>query len=203
MIPTQLLLEKGAICKKMQAGEILFQENSPSNFYFQIETGRVRISNFLDDGKEVLHKMVCANEGLGELAILDAGVHIATAVADSPCTVYKINSSSFLEILREYPSIHMLITQEIAHDLRFKIFLTKLICNACPEEIITQLLHRLNQERRLICTDCNRLMLTRQQLANMTGLRVETVIRTMKMMEKSDKLQIIRGKVFVPSDGIE
>ena len=46
-------------------------------------------------------------------------------------------------------------------------------------------------------------MLTRQQLANMTGLRVETIIRTMKQMEKEGKLNIIRGKVFIPADGID
>jgi CRP-like cAMP-binding protein len=43
-------------------------------------------------------------------------------------------------------------------------------------------------------------MMTRQQLANMTGLRVETVIRTIKQMEKDEKLSIVRGKVFVSAD---
>lgn len=61
----------------------------------------------------------------------------------------------------------------------------------------------LHEDRRLICQKCNRLMLTRQQLANMTGLRVETIIRTMKLMEKNDELNIIKGKVFIPCEGKE
>lgn len=203
MIPVELLLEKGAVYKKIEAGEVLFQEHSPSNYYYHIESGRVRLSNFLLDGKEVLHKMVCANDGLGEVAIFDGSAHAATAVADSACTLYRLNASSFMEIMQEYSSIHLLATQQIARDLRFKMFITKLICNHHPEEIITLLLQKLNEDRKLICTECNRLMLTRQQLANMTGLRVETIIRTMKQMEKEDKLQIIRGKVFVPADGID
>jgi CRP-like cAMP-binding protein len=36
---------------------------------------------------------------------------------------------------------------------------------------------------------------TRQQLADMTGLRVETVIRTIKMMEKNGKLFLDGHKV--------
>jgi len=38
--------------------------------------------------------------------------------------------------------------------------------------------------------------LTRQQLASMTGLRVETVIRTIKNIEKSGVLQIVNGKIY-------
>ncbi len=197
MIPVELLIEKGASSKKWNAGEIIYRENSPSNYYYQLESGRVRISNFLEDGKEVLHKMVCANEGFGEVAILDEGVHVVTAIADSSCTILKISTTAFLEILNEYGSIQLMITKQIAKDLRFKHFITKLICNHSPEEIISGLLEKLNEERRLICPECNRLMLTRQQLANMTGLRVETIIRTMKIMEKEEKLNIVRGKVFV------
>jgi CRP-like cAMP-binding protein len=37
---------------------------------------------------------------------------------------------------------------------------------------------------------------TRQQMADMTGLRVETVIRTIKAMEQKGLLEIIEGKIF-------
>lgn len=37
--------------------------------------------------------------------------------------------------------------------------------------------------------------LTRQQLASMTGLRVETVIRTIKNIEKQEHLKIVGGKI--------
>ena len=80
--------------------------------------------------------------------------------------------------------------------------LTDIISRNCPEDIITQLIQYLNQEKKLICQECNRLMLTRQQLANMTGLRVETIIRAIKNMEKEERLSIVKGKVFVPADGI-
>ena len=37
---------------------------------------------------------------------------------------------------------------------------------------------------------------TRQQIANILGLRVETVIRVIKNLEKKKELQIIKRKVF-------
>jgi len=38
---------------------------------------------------------------------------------------------------------------------------------------------------------------TRQQLADMTGLRVETVIRTVKQLQKEGKLEIKEHKIFL------
>lgn len=38
--------------------------------------------------------------------------------------------------------------------------------------------------------------LTRQQLASMTGLRVETVIRTIKKMEQQNIVKIINRKIY-------
>lgn len=39
--------------------------------------------------------------------------------------------------------------------------------------------------------------LTRQQIADLTGLRVETVIRTLKRLESDSKVQIINSKVVI------
>ena len=39
--------------------------------------------------------------------------------------------------------------------------------------------------------------LTRQQIANMTGLRVETVIRTIRAMQDKGLVTIERGKIFL------
>ncbi|MFD0700410.1 helix-turn-helix domain-containing protein [Myroides pelagicus] len=39
--------------------------------------------------------------------------------------------------------------------------------------------------------------LTRQQVADLTGLRVETVIRTIKDLESQKQVQIKKGKVFL------
>jgi CRP-like cAMP-binding protein len=40
-------------------------------------------------------------------------------------------------------------------------------------------------------------LLTRQQVASMTGLRVETVIRVMKELEEQKMITIEKGKVYL------
>ncbi len=202
MIPIDLLLARGASYRKVHPGEMIFTEGTPAIFYYQLVDGKVRWSNLLDDGREVLHKIVEPGELFGTLPLFDDGTYAASAVADIPCTLLRLCADSFQQLLLDYPDLHLTFTKSLVNDLRFKFMLTGLLSQHNPEAILTNLIQHLNQEGKLVCQECNRLMLTRQQLANMTGLRVETIIRTIKNMEKEDRISIVKGKVFIPSDGI-
>lgn len=202
MIPTELLLEKGASYRKAAAGEVIFNEGAPAAYYYQLVSGRVRWCNITDDGKEVLHKVAEVGESFGEFPLFDGEPYAATAVADTPCTILRLCASSFRQLLHENPDIHFAFSKILVQHLRFKFLLTDLLSNNSPEDVITKLIGYFNERGKFICQDCNRLMLTRQQLANMTGLRVETIIRAIKHMEKEDRLRIVRGKVFISADGI-
>lgn len=201
MIDTDLLLEKGATYRHTEAGEIIFNEGAPATFYYQLVSGRVRWSHFDDNGKEVLHKIVEAGEAFGELPLFDGEPYGASAVADSPCSLLRLSTVSFHELLAERPDIHLAFTQSLVSHLRFKFFLFNALAKNNPQTVLVELIDYFNRHGKLICRDCNRLMVTRQQLANMLGLRVETVIRAIKQLQQEDKLCIVKGKVFVPADG--
>lgn len=202
MIPVDLLLERGAAYRKTEPGEVIFNEGSVATYYYQLVSGRVRWCNLIDDGREVLHKVVEPGDIFGELPLFDDGVYAASAISDTPCTLLRLRTDTFKQVLEDYPDIHFAFSRSMAADLRFKFMLSDITSRNCPEVVISSLIQYLNQEKRLICQECNRLMLTRQQLANMTGLRVETIIRAIKNMERSERLSIVKGKVFIPADGI-
>lgn len=202
MIPLELLLQRGAAYRKATAGDIIFNEGAPAAYYYQLVSGRIRWCNITEDGKEVLHKVVEAGESFGELPLFDGKPYAASAIADTSCTILRLCISSFHQLLLENPEIHFAFTRSLVQHLRFKFLLTDLLSKNNPETVISKLISHFNQYGKFICQDCNRLMLTRQQLANMTGLRVETIIRAIKQMEKEDRLSIVKGKVFVPAHGI-
>lgn len=202
MIPVELLIEKGAVYRECTAGEVIFSEGAHAAFYYQLTSGRVRWASFSEDGKEVLHKIVESGECFGEFPLFDGAPYAASAIADTPCVMLRLCVDSFHRLLAEYPDIHFAFSKSLVEHLRFKFFLTNLQATNNPELIISGLIEYFNQHEKFVCQDCSRLMLTRQQLANMSGLRVETVIRAIKNMEKEDKLSIVKGKVFVPADGL-
>lgn len=202
MIPVDLLLAKGAAYRNTEPGEVIFNEGAIATYYYQLVQGQVRCCNITDDGREVLHKLVEPGDIFGELPFFDDGLHASSAISDDACTLLRLRADRFKEILHEYPDLNFAFTRSMASDLRFKFMLTDFIGRSCPEERLTILIQYLNQEKKFICQECNRLMLTRQQLANMVGLRVETIIRTIKNMERNDRLSIVRGKVYIPADGL-
>ncbi|WP_164111915.1 MULTISPECIES: Crp/Fnr family transcriptional regulator [Sphingobacterium] len=202
MIPLEILLEKGAVYRQVSPGEAIFQVGSHASFYYQLVSGRIRWCNVLDDGKEVLHELVEPGDAFGELPLFDNRVYAATAVAETPSVVLRLCVSSFNIILQEYSDLHFAFTSSIVQKLRFKFLLTELLASNDPVYIVSQLITYFNDNGKFICEDCRRLMLTRQQLANMIGCRVETVIRAIRQMQKDEQLDIVKGKVFIPSDGI-
>jgi len=196
MIDVDTLLAWGAAFKKLSANEIIFNEGASAQFYYQLVSGSVRWVNISDEGKEFLQVMIEPGECFGELPLFDDEPFAATAIADEDSVIIRLHRSTFLELIKENPEIHFAFSKLLSERLRFKFFILKEMANHDPEHSISTLLSYFKQTRKNICTKCNRIKLTRQQIADMTGLRVETVIRTIKTLQTKGQLTIEKGKVY-------
>lgn len=195
-IDIDTLLAWGAAYKKVAAEEIIFQEGMESSFYYQLVSGKVRWVNINDEGKEFIQTIIEPDECFGELPLFDGEPFAASAIADEDSVIIRLHRSTFQQVLKENPDLHFEFTRLLTQRLRFKFLILKELANHNPEGSISTLLNYFKQTQKNICTKCNRLKLTRQQIADMTGLRVETVIRTMKFMQSKGDLQITKGKVY-------
>lgn len=196
MIDIDLLLACGANYKKVQKGEIIFAEGAKAIFYHQLVEGRVKWINVDDEGKEFIQHLIEPGECFGELPMFDDDSYAATAVAEEDSLILRLQKNTFLQILKEHPEIHFEFSRLLAQRLRFKFLLVKELASYSPAHRIITLINYMKQNKSNICPKCNKLLLTRQQLANMTGLRVETVIRTIKDLEEKKVVTIQRGKVY-------
>ncbi len=196
MIDIDTLLAWGAAYKKVSAGEIIFHEGAQSSFYYQLVSGKVRWVNINDEGKEFIQTIIEPGECFGEFPLFDDEPFAASALADEDSVIIRLHHSSFHQLLKENPDLHFKFTRLLTQRLRFKFLILKELAKHNPENSISTLLNYFKQHRKNICTKCNKLNLTRQQIADMTGLRVETVIRTMKSMQQRGELQITKGKVY-------
>ncbi len=196
MIDTDILLTLGAAYKKVIAGEIIFNEGSECKFYHQLVDGSVRWSNIDEEGNEFIQNIIEGGECFGEMPLFDDEPYAATAIADTDCVVLRLHKPAFLELLTERPDIHFGFTRMMAQRIRFKFLLIRELANHDPEKSITTLLNYLKRTRKHVCEKCNKVKLTRQQIANMTGMRVETVIRAIRHLHDKGSLVIEKGKVF-------
>jgi CRP-like cAMP-binding protein len=196
MIDIDVLLAWGATYKKIKTGEVIFFEGSSCNFYHQLIEGTVRWVNINDDGKEFIHAIIEPGECFGELPLFDEQPYAASAIADTNALILRLHASTFHQLINERNDIHLSFSQLMAQRIRFRLQIIKELANNDPKHRISFLINHFKKVKRNICPKCNQLKLTRQQIADMTGLRVETVIRTMRYMHEQGSISIRRGKVY-------
>lgn len=197
VIDVNILLAWGAVYKKVSSKEIIFSEGEPGYHYYQLVSGSVRWINIDDEGKEYIQYIIEAGECFGELPLIDDAPYAATAMAETDSVILKLNKEHFLQLIKENPEIHFAITKMLVKRIRYKFLLTKAIAYLNPENRLIALLNYLKTEKKHVCPKCAQLKLTRQQIADMTGLRVETVIRSIKGLQEKNFLSIERGKIYL------
>lgn len=196
IVDINTLLAWGATYKKVASGEIIFHEGGICSFYHQLVSGSVRWINVNEEGREVLQIMIAPGEPFGELPLFDDGVYAATSVANEDCVIIRLNKSTFHQLLTDNPPIHFTFSKILSERIRFKFMIVGELANHNPEKSIAHLFEYFKKTQKNICPKCNKVMLTRQQIADMIGLRVETVIRAIRNMHDRGELLVDKGKVY-------
>ncbi len=196
MIDIDLLITWGASFKEVPKGTIIFSDGQMCSFYHQLVSGSVRWVSIDDNGKEFIQKIIEPGESFGELPMFDDDICAATAIADEKSVILRLHKPTFLLLLKEYPLVSISFSRLLAQRVRFNFIQLKSLAFNDPESRISILLNYFKQENKNFCGNCHQLKLTRQQIAGMTGLRVETVIRSMRHMHDRGELLIDKGKVY-------
>ena len=192
-IDLDLLFTWGAIAKEYKKNEIIFHEDESANFYYQIIEGCVRMFNSNDDGKEFTQGYFCGGQSFGEPPLFIDEKYPSTAVAFHDCKIIKLSKDKFLKIIDEYPNIQKQFLQLMAKRIHGKAKTSKDIINQKPE---FRILAFLNAHKKGV-GDCKELVpFTRQEIANFTCLRVETVIRAFAKMKEANKIEINNHKIY-------
>lgn len=197
MIDIDILLAWGGVYKTFKQGETIFEEGSSCTCYHQLVEGQVKWINCNDDGKEFIQTLIDPGESFGEIPLFDDEPFVASAIAIEDSLVIKLPKHLFLQILKENTEISFKFTAMMANRLRFKFMLLKTNAFENPENRIKALLTYYKKKKCIQGENSVRVNLTRQQIANMTGLRVETVIRTIRQLNDQGSLDIKNGKVFI------
>ena len=184
MINASILVKHGATQRKYSKGKIIFFEGNKATYFFLVTEGKVKMINTHENGKEFIQGLFYAGQSFGELPLFtDETIYPATAIAETDITVLQLEKMRFFELLKTNFNLHFELTKTFAERLRFKSLLNKEISGHTPEHRLLALFHYLKNNEKKSHEEFV-INLTRQELANLTGLRVETVIRAVKKLEK-------------------
>ena len=203
MIDIDTLLAWGGTYKKVRAGEVIFLEGTQGRYYHQLVEGRVRWMNVDDSGREFIQKVVEEGESFGDIPMFDDGLYVSTAVADKDSLLIRLPKEIFLQLLRENSQLLFEFARMITSRLRNKFIVLKEVASQDPTRKVITILNMYKKEHNVPncpkCKDGVKVGLTRQEIADMTGLRVETVIRTIRHLQNEGLLIIQKGKVYIRS----
>lgn len=178
-------------------GERIVSEGEISRCFFYLLEGDLSVYNFTEEGKEFLQHRVQELHFFGEPAVLLQRPFPGNVEVMSPTAkVVKISRELLLEYLKTEPDVLLDFTYSVAEKSLKKTLALKNIVFLNPEERILRHLKDYLKENKLGSSKVQ-VDLTRKELSHMTGLRIETIIRTVKKMEKDGKLEIRNGKIFM------
>lgn len=196
MISQQLLYDFGAEKREVKKGEVFFEEGTYPAFYYQIVRGEVKMNNYTEDGKEFIQNIFRADQSFGEPPLFVDEPYPANAIAISAAVVIQIAKSAFYQLLNQHPEAAFAVCKSLARRLYYKSIMAPEISSQDPEKRLMTLLDYLKNHQLQDSHEPYLIPMTRQQLADLTGLRVETVIRTIKQLEKKGSVQIVDRKIY-------
>ena len=199
MIAKEILEKYHFKFKKYSKNEALFNEGTIATHYFQIISGEIKMCNFNDDGKEFVQGFFYDNQSFGEPPLFLDETYPANAIAVIETSVYVLKKEDFFKLLKENPEVTIQMITNLSQRMRYKAVMMAEISFQEPEHRILKLIEYIISHFKLIKNDEGYYFIdfTRQQLADLSGLRVETVIRTIKTLEKKGKIKIENRKVYV------
>ncbi len=197
MLLEQILYDFGANKLFFSKGDQIFKEGQRALCYFQIVTGEVKMNNFNEDGKEFIQGIFLSGQSFGEPPLFADVKYPANAEVLTSTEVLRLDKELFIKLLEHHPEEHLKITKALAGRLYYKAIMASEISSQEPEHRILRILDYLKKHVHKLQEPFSfEVDLTRQQIADLTGLRVETVIRTSKNLEQKGEIKIKNRKIY-------
>lgn len=187
----QYLINNGCqvICYKK--GTVVYEPGKQPKAVYFIVSGEVRMVTVNDDGKEFIQGIFKTGQYFGEPALLVNKPYLAYTIATKDTEIIAVYKEQFFELLEADRAFSMELIKTLSNRLFYKSMMLEELANEQAEHRIRTLIAYLlkNMDKGDVMD------VTRQQLADMSGLRVETVIRLVKKLAAQKELKLLKGKI--------
>ncbi|MEW6543604.1 MAG: Crp/Fnr family transcriptional regulator [Nitrospirota bacterium] len=169
-------------------GQYIFQEGDPADSFHILKEGSVKCVKTSPDGREVTLKVLMPGDLFCcEAAVFDGAPHPGCALPMEDVSVLRLSKKSYFDLLRRNPDAALDIIRYLGARLNEAQENAKVLALDRAEQRVAALLSNLAS--RASIRDGNGLRLTvrltRQDLADMTGITVETAIRIMSRFKRA------------------
>jgi CRP-like cAMP-binding protein/CheY-like chemotaxis protein len=175
----------------------VFKESSyPKGIYF-VNKGKVKIYKTNELGKDLITELHKEGDFFGYLSLLQEETHTSSAVALEESEIYMIPKEDFFSLLYKNADVSRKFIEMLSNNLReTETHLVKLAYNSVRKRVAEALVmlsdkYKKEGEQRFSMN------VSREDLANMVGTAIETVIRTLSDFKEEKFIEISGGTISI------
>jgi CRP-like cAMP-binding protein len=172
--------------REYKKGQNLFTEGTyPSGIYF-IKKGKVKKYKSLNGGKEQIIYVCCEGELLGYASLLGEETYPDSASSLTNAVIGFLPKDRLLKLIEKYDEISKMLVKNLSHEFGVLInFIAAFTQKPVRERVALTLLILWDKFRDHQTESTQvQILLTREDLANMVGTAVETLVRVLHEFKK-------------------
>lgn len=169
-------------------GEYIFREGDPAEYFHILKAGAVKCVKSSPSGKECTLKVLMPGDLFCcEAAVFDGAAHPGSAAPLCDVTILRVSKKSYFAMLRRNPDAALEVIKYLGKRLNEAQENAKILALDRADQRLASLLVKLVERVGIPEPNGLRLTvrLTRQDLANMVGVTVETAIRIMSRFKRA------------------
>jgi len=192
--------------KKFNKGKAIFDEGDPSDFFYTVVSGRVKIVKKRPGGNDIILEIFGPGDPFGAVAAYEGEPYPASAIALEDTRCLLIQRGSFFALLEEQPTLVRGLLLGLTHRL---VELTRRLAELTGGRVegrFARLFLKLGRDLGRPCAGgiFVPMHLSRQELADMTGTTIETCIRIMSRWAKDGIVRTEKdGFILVDTASLE
>ncbi|MBI2570442.1 MAG: Crp/Fnr family transcriptional regulator [Candidatus Schekmanbacteria bacterium] len=184
-------------------GEQIFAEGEPCVHFHLILRGTVKISKFLENGRELILDLFGRGEAIGEVALIDGAGYPANATAHEDTVTLVLPRADYLELLRRFPEAPLAFIRDLIMRMRTLSNRVHDLGGGGVEYRLARVLLAFGRQSGSREGTGWRVpvQLSRQELADLVGARIETVIRVFSKWRKEQFVETTSDGFLVLDPG--
>jgi CRP-like cAMP-binding protein len=179
--------------------EIIFNEGDPSEWFYILKSGKIKITRLSNEGKELILEVISPGDMYGGVAVIRGFPYPANAIAMEESESLTISRKNLMRLVDRFPNLMHCIALQIGDRMKDSYDTLKNIALERVEARIASLLLKLADKTGKEAKGGTMIdmRLTKQDVADMVGTTVETSIRTFSKFKKQGLLEDSGGKIVI------
>jgi len=195
------MMELNKLAKEKEIGknQPIYFPNEPSSSIFFLKTGRVKISRYSDDGKEIIMAFINPGEVFGEMSYFGEGERTDIAISVDPSYICAINKDEFARFIERNPALNLKLTKIFGLKLKsYSERIEDLVFKDAKQRVISFLV-KLSEENGKQVGDqiFVKPFLKHQDIADLTACARQTVNDVLTDLREKSIIDFDRKKLII------